>query len=443
MYKDKDFYKRKNDNISKLEQLKNRQIKITSAFLALLLSLQGTICLSTIKNGVEYELNNSNPFTGSTISSDFIANYQAVKTNEFICDDAFKDIVDKIRNSDMDEKKAYALYYALLQNEYLTKEEKEKLTGYIQYFIDNKYLDYGYVYNKLSSFIIKEDDETLLSEGIAGTYNQMDNSLTFGGKSSRDYSMSHEVGHSEDKFLYLNSSVDYKWFTEGLTDLLSYEYNNTTIAYDAEVTFCRILCEFVGSDILFETRAKGDINILVNALVNRGIEKEKVDELFALFNDYRWERKEENPDFDSLKIKIIDLLRDCYFDIIENEELINPMIYEHIKYISNINFTHCDSGIKYYFNSKKIEEIGIPKFYKKTFFQSANKNSDTTALDLDNMTIIREYYDNYIKVITKKSVNGVEETDIMAKEVSKDSFDNSINSIVNEIDNKKSSVTLI
>lgn len=438
MYKDKDFYKRKNDNISKLEQLKNRQIKITSAFLALLLSLQGTICLSTIKNGVEYELNNSNPFTGSTISSDFIANYQAVKTNEFICDDAFKDIVDKIRNSDMDEKKAYALYYALLQNEYLTKEEKEKLTGYIQYFIDNKYLDYEYVYNKLSSFKINSSDEALLDEGIAGLYNNYDNSITFANDNCRNNSISHEIFHAEEHY-----KGDNAWFFEGLTALLAYEYNDELISYDAEVTFCRILCEFVGSDILFETRAKGDINILVNALVNRGIEKEKVDELFALFNDYRWERKEENPDFDSLRIKIIDLLRDCYFDIIENEELINPMIYEHIKYISNINFTHCDSGIKYYFNSKKIEEIGIPKFYKKTFFQSANKNSDTTALDLDNMTIIREYYDNYIKVITKKSVNGVEETDIMAKEVSKDSFDNSINSIVNEIDNKKSSVTLI
>ncbi len=439
-YTDKDYSeyqeKERESKESKVQKKLDRNKRILSALLALDIILIGNF----VFKGVKYEFSASNPFDGQKISSsDFIANYKYMKSRSFVEDDVFKGIIESIKASSIDEKKAYLLYYALLSNEYLTTEEKEKLTGYIQYFIDNKYLDYEYVYRKLYFLIVNPNDETLLEDGVAGNYNQDNNSITFANDSSRDYAMSHETFHSEDKFLFLNSSVDYKWFTEGLTELLSYEYNNSTIVYDAEVTFCRILCEFVGSDVLFETRAKGDMNILINSLVNKGIKREKVEKLFDLFNQYRWERKEENPDFNSLRIKIIDILGDCYLDISKNDEFVNPMFYQHILCLSNLQ--NSDSNIKYYFNSKKIKEVGVPSVIE--YFRVAGKdgyidsNSPTNALEK------KEYYKDYVLEIREVTIDGITSTDVHKRYITTEGFNISIEGIISDIkENKSNEATL-
>ena len=110
MYKDKDL-KSKNQ-ISKIEQRKNNHIKLTSAFLSLILSIEGTVCLQSLKYNKPYVVKHINPFNGNSICFDSVADYQAEKVVEFISDNEFKDIDEYMKNLDIKEKKAYALYFA-------------------------------------------------------------------------------------------------------------------------------------------------------------------------------------------------------------------------------------------------------------------------------------------------------------------------------------------
>lgn len=422
MYKDKDLYKRKNDNISKLEQIRNNEVKLTAAFLALLLSIQGTLCLTNIKNELDYQLKPINPFNGSAISSDFIANYQAMKANKFICDEEFKDVIEHIKNSDIDEKKAYVLYYALLENKYLTAEEKEKLTGYIQYFIDNKYLDYEYVYNKLALFKINPNDETLHDFGAAGIYNRGNNSMTFANDSDRDYALSHEILHSEDKSGDILSYHDYAWFIEGLTCVLNYEYlNNKSDGENIKAYFVRLLCELVDPDILFKVRTTGNINILINELENKGAKRDTVLELFKLFNDYNYLKEEEktingyaNIIHEIIKKEISIRLIEIYNSVYNNPDFIKPIYFDYILEIesdgisSNIISTEMSL---YYFNSlKKGEKTVIEKNGNFTYFikyEDLKRNREVhlsdgvigtsiTYVTQDNFTI---KYNNSLKML--------------------------------------------
>ena len=393
--------------------------KAKSKMLSLALAFSVFVGSANVLNLSNCVFQKSNPFDGQSISSsDFISNYKASKSMSFIKDENFKDAINSIKNSGMDQKKAYLLYYALLSNDYLTAEEKKNLSGYIQYFIDNKYLDYEYVYFKLSWLGIDPNDISLLDDSIAGTYTRESNTITFADEDNRDYAISHEIFHAEDKTVNNGNNT---WFTEGLTDLLSYEYNNSKISYDVEVNFCRILCEFVGADVLFETRAKGDINILINALINKGLEKNEVDELFKLINDYRWERKKENPDFNSIKIGLLTELQFACLKIFENQDYISPMLYQHILYIYQLD---SQSSKKYYFNSNKVNEI--PTVISSTIeYSKENEPNEVIKEEIE-----KEYHSNYILEI--KKVNGTAKF-IKRKTISKNDFILNINSMINEL----------
>jgi len=212
IYKDRDSYVYNESLLDKQNRNKRRNdffTRLESALLAINIALIGTVSVY----GISYSFKKDNPFDGQTItSSNFSTNYKVIKSRSFLEDESFKETIKAIKNADIDEKKAYLLYYALLSNDSLAKEEKEKLTGYIQYFIDNKYLDYEYVYSKLSLFRITPNDKTLLENDMAGIYTSNNNTLTFANDSYRSYAMSHEIFHGEDKSGELLSYADYAWF---------------------------------------------------------------------------------------------------------------------------------------------------------------------------------------------------------------------------------------
>lgn len=389
MYKDKDL-KSKNQ-ISKIEQRKNNRKKLTSAFLALILSIEGTVCLQSLKYNKSYVIKHINPFNGNSIRFDYVADYQAKRVIEFIFDNEFKDIDEYMKNLDLEEKKAYALYFALLENQYLTDAEKESLTSYIQYFIDNKYLDYEYIYNNFSTFFIPFNYKNLFKNEniIGGQYNSLFNYIIFTSQKGRKISISHEIYHAEDKIIKFEDNSSCIWFIEGLTALLDYEYNDMLpFSYKEEVTFCRILCELVGSDVLFETRAKGNINILINAFINKGFERQEIINLFDLFNEFSIEKRKENISLNELKIEIIQTLKNMYLKINENKKYVSPIFYQYIVCIaeSSAGF-NLDEFIfdKYYFNSLKKDTVPITK----------GVNMDENTYEL--VESIYEYYDDYIQ----------------------------------------------
>lgn len=426
IYKDKDPYVYNDSLLTKKRKRTKAEIRIISALLAFDMVLMGA-CVSKITN---YVLSPSNPFDGQKISSsDFIANYKYMKSRSFVEDDVFKGIIESIKASSIDEKKAYLLYYALLSNEYLTTEEKEKLTGYIQYFIDNKYLDYEYVYRKLYFLIVNPNDETLLEDGVAGIYNQDNNSMTFANDSSRDYAISHEIFHAEEKSGELLSYSDYAWFIEGLACVLNYEYlNDKDDAKNIKAYFIRLLCELVDPDILLQVRSTGNMNILINALKDKGVHKEDTLELFKLFNDYNFLKKEErtingavNDINEKLKIQISIKLIEIYNTVYNTPDTIKPIYREYMWQIQSDGIPviglEREDIYYYYFNSQKkgpfekFENDCIIIYHqdrKEIIFSSLESingktvKKNETTIDKINQSDFNELYENLLNKYTEK-----------------------------------------
>ncbi len=174
------------------------------------------------------------------------------------------------------------LYSAMLYNDSFTFSERVRLLKFNQYFVDNKYIECERVCRKLASFTVTENDPSLLDEEIAATYTEEGNYITFATDEDREYSLPHELHHCmENENL---SYADYGWFSEGFTSLVTYEYfGETGDGANVLSFFIRGLCEIVGSDVLFEVSARGDINILKKALMERGIAEETVEDAFAVF----------------------------------------------------------------------------------------------------------------------------------------------------------------
>ena len=84
-----------------------------------------------------------NPFDGYSISSsDFNFKYKIARSRNMLNDESIKESLEYLKTADIKEKKAYALYYAIISNYNFTKEEKKALEAYMDYAIDNKYLNY-------------------------------------------------------------------------------------------------------------------------------------------------------------------------------------------------------------------------------------------------------------------------------------------------------------
>lgn len=398
IYKDKDV-----NYINSLHKTKKREEelkRIISAFMACHIFLG----VGFVNDMAKYSVSHANPFNGNHISSsDFINNYKLLKVRDFMYDESFKESIEAIKNSNIDEKKAYLLYYAILSNQSLMEEEKEEFKGYIQYFVDNKYLDYEYVYEKLDSLYIKPINKDLNS---AGSYNLKGNFISFDTIDARKIALTHETFHAEDKSGELLLYGDYAWFIEGLTSVLNYEYfNKKDDGYDEKSAFIRIMCQFVGADVLFETRAKGDINILISALVNKGLLKEEIQRMFYLINEYNFAENKYSLETSYIISELYKKLFESYNIINENPDFVDPLFYDFLCDIDNpyiLPETDTTKNI-YFFNTSKIKQNIIPNSIreKKTIIYNPDKQIDCQV----KQKVVTEYYkDREIRTIYNDDV---------------------------------------
>lgn len=424
LYKDKDPYVYNDSLFNKQRKRENRIKRIISALMA----CEIFCSVMAIDSSVKYEINHSNSFDEQSISSsDFVSNYKAIRARSFIEDESFKETIQSIKNSDINEKKAYLLYYALLSNESLTKEEKENLTGYIQYFIDNKYLDYEYVYKQFSTLKIAPINKDL---GSAGTYTAINNTINFDSEEARKEALTHEAYHSEDKSGKILSYNDYAWFIEGLTSVLNYEYfDKKDDGYDAKASFIRILCLFVGSDKLFETRATGDINVLINALMEKGIKKDDIDEIFNLINQYNFEENKTSIEASVITFKLKKKLWKSYKIINKDSKFVNPLFCKYLNIICNPYIAPDEKSKEniYYFNKEKMKETKIPN----TIYYH-NEHEKVITYHYDDYYIRKIYVNdklvttNYNKILKKDFENDIEKEESMLKQTFKE-YSNGIN----------------
>ncbi len=205
---------------------------------------------------------------------------------------------------------AEKLYSAILYNDSFTLTEKIKMLKFNQYFADNKYIECDRVSKKIASLTIK-NDPSLIEEGISGTYTAEGNFLTFATNEDRRCALAHELHHCmQNENL---SYEEYGWFIEGYTNLITYEYfDETDVGVYMLPFFVRGLCEIVGSDVIFQTDAKGDIDILKKALTDKGVPEKTVEEAFSVFYDL-WESDSYGSEVTpKQKVEAIKILQEMY-----------------------------------------------------------------------------------------------------------------------------------
>lgn len=241
---------------------------------------------------VNYELKHENPFDGNNIKQNqLISLAQTYDVTKYLNDSDFIETIKIIKSMSKNDKKAFSLYFAILTNDFFTNDEKKAFQTYIKYAADNTYLDYEKIYNIFSNLVIERNVDFVQEYGseyntssYAGLADRENNKIQLLSNKSGDQALFHELCHMDNEDLPL-------WFNEGITDLISYEYNSTSGSeYDFHKNVIRILCEILGvekgSDTMFKIEATGDFNILTDELKKLGIDEKLINDLYTRLESY-------------------------------------------------------------------------------------------------------------------------------------------------------------
>lgn len=346
-------------------------IKLTAGVLSVVTTTSGVIYVfKNIKNA-NLEENN---FDGYYIN-DLNFDYSLADCLEFSVqgnDVSFNDVLNSINTEEeMNVKKAKALYYAIQHNSSLKIKEKENLKYLIPYFIDNKYIEHEFVFDKLMSFTVNRNNSALLDEGISAEY-LSDNSITFANNDERKFALSHEIFHCIE-----NEALPYEyyaWFGEGMACLNNYEYlDHYADGNNMKSYFIRALCEIIGSDAVFKTSATGDSLYLATALLEKGIDNKKINTLFQLFQEYNDLEYSEPERIPAISNEIINLLIEMYNTAYNEPEFVSENFYIILEKIldpsieQDFNYYYLNSVKKIYnkVDERKITQNDLLSFYDR------------------------------------------------------------------------------
>ena len=384
----------------KLREEKQRKKKINR-----IISLLTT--LNLIVGGTNFArvaLVRENPFDGYSISSsDFNFKYKIARSRNMLNDESIKESLEYLKTADIKEKKAYALYYAIISNYNFKKEEKKALEAYMNYAIDNKYLNYEKIYDSFVNLSIKRNVD--LGDNIVG---QFDGNNEIRLSNTADSStLFHELCHSDIK----NKLP--LWFEEGLTELITNEYYGSKSGiYGLNKNVIRFICEIIGKeearDLLFKIEGTGDFNLLTEALINKGIDKKLLQEFYNLLFEYHYyqlagELKTEGATM--LGVKIKGCLAVMYDTVYGNSNNVSGVIN---KLLTGIDINLEDYKF-YYLNSQKIEEnkkiSSIKYYYPADLCDNLTKDCET--IELNKKTYIKITLDLVEKCDKSKLIKSI------------------------------------
>lgn len=413
VYKDKDPYVYNKSFHDKNK--KNRHKKIISALMA----CQIFCSVITISTTVKYEFDHNNPFDGNkVVSSDFSANYKAMKARNLLEDEKIKDTVSYIKNAHLDETKAYILFYALISNVSVNERDIEELKNVIKYFCDNPYIDYEYVYNQLFNVKIVERNAIFPDTNISSTYSY---SLNEQGDLSSPGVI--RLGKESDLFHEMvmhGTSKNYvvSWIDEGYASIIDSEYNNHLEVYPVEANTIRFLCELIGKesgrDCFYKIHAgkynenESTLDLLTSYLSAVGVSEKLCRELYDKMDEFS-EFRAKKLSYEDLELtrdirrSIVGILAKMYQEANYSNQNQNNIINEfpkiyliNILYEENINLA---SEKYYYFNKEKMREY--PELVKINYYYPVNlcdkileerKNSNYNFINGNRMVIDGECY---------------------------------------------------
>ena len=383
-----------------LREAKQRKKKINR--IIILLTTINLIVGGT--NFARVALVRENPFDGYSISSsDFNFKYKIARSRNMLNDESIKESLEYLKNADVKEKKAYALYYAIISNYNFTKEEKKALEAYMDYAIDNKYLNYEKIYDSFVNLSIKRNVD--LGDNIVGQFDG-NNEIRLSNKADSS-TLFHELCHSDVKNNFP------LWFEEGLTELISNEYyGSKSGVYGLNKNVIRFMCEIIGKeearDLLFKIEGTGNFNLLTEALINKGIDKKLCEEFYNVLEEYHYyqlagELTTKGASMLCVKIKVF--LSNMYDIVYNNPNNVNDVIN---KLLTSIDI-NLEEYKFYYLNSQKIEEnkkiSSIKYYYPDNLCDNLTKDCET--IELNKKTYIKITLDLVEKCDKSKLIKSI------------------------------------
>lgn len=251
--------------------------------------------LVTSFSGCSNTISKENPFNGNKItSSSYITDMKVSKAIDLLFEDDFK----KYESMDEKEIKAYLLYDAIINNDNFTSEEKQRLSVLIEDWKSNDYLDYETLYNKLESITIQRD-VNFQGTNVIEQYYRNENKilLSYIDENASDYKtkkekitnkLIHAVRHASRTS---EIKPGEEWLEEAYCSILDSEDMNADWDYKLGTNTIRVLCEILGREsgpeIIKKARYEGDIQILTDALKEKGISEELCEKLYNLEEEYK------------------------------------------------------------------------------------------------------------------------------------------------------------
>ncbi len=352
----------------KKDKLDNIFLCVTS----LIASVGMTLSFFTIERLCKPKLTKS-PYNGNKISIDDKELSEKIKeVKEVLEQEIGSDEINAYINDQMsdEEKKNLLLMYAIYENPYFSNSDLVQLEGYLQYLKDNPYINYEFVYKLFrSSMLLKE----INLKDDSGSYLPHLNII----KLNYNSALAHECFHLEDIYLqnHINTvrpDYDFQdWFVEGFSEVLSSEYvDHESVSYPVQCAAIRIFTEFLGSDKMLEVRSKGDFEIFVNAMVEKGIDKQELLDLLDVLNKYTKEYKrdcktpeekeEQKSNCISLAAIICDKFALMYNKIYDTPEKISPTFVYNLTNLKN-QTSHDFNKFHYFlFNKMILENEPLP-----------------------------------------------------------------------------------
>lgn len=378
------------ETLEKVLELKasGRESKVNKFFmimckLGILISILGIIYMQSLYLPKAREMNTDNLFSDGEVivSSEEVNDICSLLESEF--------------GFDLDEENDNSLLInAIYCNEYLTDSEKEYCCKFLDLFNDNPYLDKERVYHSLLNLDISYKRRPFTyKDNVEGVYVDKYKSIGVFVDDEDKHVVSHELVHC----ICANDGSLPKFFSEGMTELLTNEYfaKNPFIEldnYPFEVYTVKMLCDVAGSSAMLEAYTTGDMRPVYESLASYYGTVEDAKTMINIFEDlfmvYRGEK-------DDLAYSNEDLTNKAYFYLNEvalakyGEEN-EPMNFDRMCFFYHEIMTlNVCNGKPIDALRADLEEYGI---YFKPYFSSKLKEqySKPTIAKYDDAVIIND-----------------------------------------------------
>lgn len=333
------------------------------------------------------------PFDGNQINLDVnelnervVAVYEVIKP-QMSTDEIKKYVAEHLSQ---DEKKNALLLYALQENPFVSNEEERAFAGFIQYANDNKHLDYERIYRTFRTVWILKSQS--LSGATEAEYSPLFNIIRIEELSA----LYHELFHLEDHGNYKYNGEVQDWFIEGYTEVLKSEYVGIpSNAYSAESSVIRIITEIIGRENMFMARGSKGFDVVVNALLEKGVEKKTLDELLYNLNEYSRKNTAylKYDDVSKTEIeehlrKTSDLLVEVYNQVYNYPEVVNPRFVYNLELFNKKQTLDLKKVNYYLFNGALLNRYPV---------MTTNEKDD--LLSIESNGVVKErpayFYDEY------------------------------------------------